>query len=125
MDMARKLRRKLEDKIYKDHRIAQVWGVEDVLVLDSEEKLREVFNSICRELELKVVNRFVHKFSPEGISLIYVLSQSHLAVHTWPEAGYLHVDVFTCSKSPRLNFLKRIIRKYIKGTRYKAGKVQY
>lgn len=37
-----------------------------------------------------------HKFSPQGISGVVVISESHLAVHTWPELGYAAVDVFTC-----------------------------
>lgn len=25
-----------------------------------------------------------------------VISESHLAIHTWPELGYAAIDVFTC-----------------------------
>jgi S-adenosylmethionine decarboxylase len=37
-----------------------------------------------------------HNFSPQGVSGVVVISESHLAVHTWPELGYAAVDVFTC-----------------------------
>jgi len=37
-----------------------------------------------------------HKFSPQGVSGVVVISESHLSVHTWPEFGYAAVDVFTC-----------------------------
>ncbi len=37
-----------------------------------------------------------HKFSPQGVSGVVVISESHLAIHTWPEYGYAAVDVFTC-----------------------------
>ena len=37
-----------------------------------------------------------HKFSPQGVSGVVVISESHLSVHTWPEVGYAAVDVFTC-----------------------------
>lgn len=40
-----------------------------------------------------------HKFSPQGVSGVVVISESHLAVHTWPEHGYAAVDVFTCGDS--------------------------
>lgn len=39
-----------------------------------------------------------HKFSPQGISGVVVISESHLAIHTWPELGYAAVDVFTCGE---------------------------
>jgi len=35
-------------------------------------------------------------FSPYGVSGVVVISESHLAVHTWPEYGYASVDIYTC-----------------------------
>jgi S-adenosylmethionine decarboxylase len=40
-----------------------------------------------------------HQFSPQGVSGVVVISESHLAIHTWPEHGYAAVDVFTCGRS--------------------------
>ncbi len=37
-----------------------------------------------------------HKFSPQGVSGVVVISESHLTIHTWPELGYAAIDVFTC-----------------------------
>ncbi|KAF5028545.1 S-adenosylmethionine decarboxylase proenzyme [anaerobic digester metagenome] len=37
-----------------------------------------------------------HKFSPQGVSGVVIISESHLSIHTWPELGYAAVDVFTC-----------------------------
>ncbi len=43
------------------------------------------------------IREFVfHKFSPQGVSGVVVISESHLAIHTWPELGYAAIDVFTC-----------------------------
>lgn len=40
-----------------------------------------------------------HMFSPQGVSGVVVISESHLAIHTWPELGYAAVDVFTCGNT--------------------------
>jgi S-adenosylmethionine decarboxylase len=37
-----------------------------------------------------------HKFNPQGVSGVAVLSESHISVHTWPEIGYAAFDVFMC-----------------------------
>lgn len=37
-----------------------------------------------------------HKFNPQGVSGVVIISESHLTIHTWPELGYAAVDVFTC-----------------------------
>lgn len=38
----------------------------------------------------------LHRFSPEGVSGVAVLAESHISVHTWPENGYAAFDVFMC-----------------------------
>ena len=39
----------------------------------------------------------LHHFSPnDGISGVAVLAESHICVHTWPEANYAAFDVFMC-----------------------------
>ncbi|MBM7866028.1 S-adenosylmethionine decarboxylase proenzyme [Heliobacterium gestii] len=39
-----------------------------------------------------------HRFEPQGVSGVVVISESHLTIHTWPELGYAAVDIFTCGE---------------------------
>lgn len=39
-----------------------------------------------------------HNFVPEGMSVIAVLRESHVAIHTYPEYQALFLDVFTCGR---------------------------
>lgn len=43
-----------------------------------------------------VLNRFSHQFSPQGVTVVYALSESHMSVHTFPEKGCCAIDVYTC-----------------------------
>jgi S-adenosylmethionine decarboxylase len=43
------------------------------------------------------VSDHTHFFGP-GVSTVIILSESHLSAHTWPELGYVHLDVVTCVK---------------------------
>jgi S-adenosylmethionine decarboxylase len=46
----------------------------------------------------KVLQFCSHAFEPTGgLTALAILSSSHVAVHTWPEFGYLAVDLFCCS----------------------------
>lgn len=38
----------------------------------------------------------LHRFSPQGVSGIAVLAESHMSCHTWPEIGYGAFDIFLC-----------------------------
>jgi S-adenosylmethionine decarboxylase len=43
------------------------------------------------------LHRYVHVFEPQGLTGAVVLSESHIAVHTWPENGVFFVDIASCS----------------------------
>ncbi|MCL6552133.1 MAG: adenosylmethionine decarboxylase [Firmicutes bacterium] len=42
-----------------------------------------------------------HRFPPNGVSGVVVISESHLSVHTWPEYGYVALDIFTCGNDAK------------------------
>ena len=50
-----------------------------------------------------IVQTVFHKFAPWGISGVVVISESHLAIHIWPENRYAAIDVFTCGDSMDLD----------------------
>ena len=66
---------------------------------------------------LKIVKKVFYKFgSKKEATYCFVLSQSHLVVHTWPEKNIIVFDLFTCGDQNKgLNAIKNIA-KYTKGT---------
>ena len=44
----------------------------------------------------RVLGIHIHRLSPQGVSGVVVISESHLTIHTWPERGEAAVDLFTC-----------------------------
>lgn len=46
-----------------------------------------------------IINVAEHKFQPLGVSVVVMIAESHLSIHTWPEHGYAAVDLFTCSET--------------------------
>jgi len=42
----------------------------------------------------------LHHFEPNGgVSGVAVLAESHISIHSWPEANYAALDVFMCGKA--------------------------
>ncbi|MCL1917161.1 MAG: adenosylmethionine decarboxylase [Peptococcaceae bacterium] len=65
-------------------------------LLNDVDKVEKIMVNAALEAGAEVREVVFHKFSPQGVSGVVVISESHLAVHTWPELGYAAVDVFTC-----------------------------
>ncbi|PKM81735.1 MAG: S-adenosylmethionine decarboxylase proenzyme [Firmicutes bacterium HGW-Firmicutes-14] len=77
------------------HVLAEIYGC-DFDVLNNLQKVEEIMVRSALEAGAEVREVVFHKFSPQGVSGVVVISESHLAIHTWPELGYAAVDVFTC-----------------------------
>ena len=65
-------------------------------ILDSEKKVEEVLKKAAEVANATVIGSVFRKFSPQGVSGVVVVSESHLAIHTWPEHRYASVDIYTC-----------------------------
>ena len=68
-------------------------------VLDDVGFLRDAMLSAANECGATVVGESFHQFSPQGVSGVVVIAESHLFIHTWPEYGYAAADIFTCGNS--------------------------
>ena len=70
-------------------------------------------DKVVEELKLKVVGECSHQFerfnSPYGTTMIYLLSESHLSIHTFVYEGKITLDLFTCDISVEDENLKNII----------------
>lgn len=64
--------------------------------LDDIKFVRDSLVDAVREGGAGYLNDVFHKFTPQGVSGVVVISESHLSIHTWPESGYAALDVFTC-----------------------------
>lgn len=79
------------------HVLAEICGC-DFDILNDINKVEEIMVNAALEAGAEVRECVFHKFSPQGVSGVVVISESHLAIHTWPELGYAAVDVFTCGE---------------------------
>ncbi len=65
-------------------------------VLDDLDFLKDCLNEAAVRCGASVVGESFYHFSPQGVSGVVNIAESHISIHTWPEYGYAAVDVFTC-----------------------------
>lgn len=75
-------------------------------ILNNLQLVEEAMNGAAVACGATVVDTKFHHFSPYGVSGAVIISESHLAIHTWPEYGYAAVDLFTCGTAcdPRVAY---------------------
>lgn len=55
-----------------------------------------VLDELIRQ-RFTVVKDTEHKFDPQGLTRVYILSESHCVIHTYPEHNYFSLDLFICN----------------------------
>lgn len=79
------------------HVIIELWGCNSGI--NDADLMRTVMLEAVDAARATLLSLEVHKFSPQGVTGVAVLTESHLSVHSWPEHGYLAADVFTCGST--------------------------
>ncbi len=68
-------------------------------LLNDLDHIRNSLLLAAEDLGVHVVGESFHQFSPQGVTGILSIAESHISIHTWPEYGYAAADIFTCGSS--------------------------
>lgn len=77
------------------HILVSLYGI-SFIALDDLDAIQSAFEQAIEACGATVLNRFAHKFQPQGVTVVYALAESHLSIHTFPEKGCCAIDVYTC-----------------------------
>ena len=64
--------------------------------LKSKDLLQNLLEKAAEAAQVTIVQSVFHQYSPQGVTGIVIIEESHLSIHTWPEYGYASVDFYTC-----------------------------
>ena len=68
--------------------------------LTDVDKIEFALKSAAEAAGAVVLDTKVHRFpNSHGVTGIAVLAESHISIHTWPEHGYIALDIFMCGDS--------------------------
>jgi S-adenosylmethionine decarboxylase len=78
------------------HLICDIKNIKNTKLLNSKLDLKLLCKNICVNNNYTILGEIDHEFHPQGCSFIFLLSESHLSVHTFPEKNHLAFDLYTC-----------------------------
>jgi S-adenosylmethionine decarboxylase proenzyme len=79
------------------HLLGEWYGCPAEPLLTQADALRDLCRKVVDESGLTIVGDRFFQFEPHGVTGTVLLAESHLAIHTWPEAGFVTVDVYVCN----------------------------
>lgn len=65
-------------------------------ILGDQPQLEALMRRAATAAGATVVGAVFHHYSPQGVSGVVLIEESHFSLHTWPEVGYAALDFFTC-----------------------------
>jgi S-adenosylmethionine decarboxylase len=82
------------------HLLLELFGC-DRSILDDLEAVKRVLIRAASRAGAAILKSTFHKFSPQGVSGVVLIAESHFSIHTWPEVKYAACDIFTCGERIR------------------------
>jgi S-adenosylmethionine decarboxylase len=78
------------------HMICDIYDIKNLVLLNNKELLNELLKNICNKYNFDILNEVEHSFIPYGCTILFLLSESHISIHTFPEKNYISFDIYTC-----------------------------
>ena len=85
------------------HVIVDMW-IPEVERLQIE-GVTKVIKESAKAGRMHIIRVESHDFGPSAFTVFALLSESHIAIHTWPEFEYVACDIFSCSGYPKRSIM--------------------
>ena len=92
--------------------------------LNNEEFLCETLEKAARRADAKIIRRIIQRFSPRGLSVILILAETHISIHTWPEYKYAALDIFICGEGKDPEVAWTAVKEALRPKDFKTKKVE-
>lgn len=87
---------------------AQMWRHSEWVNEIDPLALKDIFQTMLVTAGFSVVGFVEHEFKPYGYSCVWLLAESHLALHTYPEERKTYLEIASCNLSMYIAFLKEL-----------------
>ncbi|KAB2953353.1 adenosylmethionine decarboxylase [Heliorestis acidaminivorans] len=85
----------MEYSTFGRHVAVDTWGV-DFSMLNDADFLEAKMIEAAEIAGATVLSSQKKQFNPQGATVLVLLSESHISIHTYPEKGFAALDCYTC-----------------------------
>ena len=92
--------------------------------LDDVDFVKETMLAAVKEGNMTLLNFTCHKFEPQGLTILALLAEGHMSVHTYPTMSYTAVDIFTIGEQSSPNQSIRVLKQSFKPEKIKTTNIK-
>jgi S-adenosylmethionine/arginine decarboxylase-like enzyme len=85
---------------------AQMFNYQNWIEETNPFELRKKYDSQLKESGFGVLSFVEYNFEPQGYTALWLLSESHFAIHTFPEEGKSYIELSSCIEKQYLRFME-------------------
>jgi len=82
------------------HMICDIKNIKNHTLINDPQQLTQLLDNICETYKYTILQKSQYEFEPQGFTAVYLLSESHISIHTYPENNYAAIDIYTCRQYP-------------------------
>lgn len=105
------------------HLIVELYNCDPDLI-DNLDHVSKTLLRAADESGATVLKHAFHKFSPQGVTGVVVIAESHFSIHSWPEYGYCSVDIFSCGDKIDTALALSIIKNGLKSENISVSEIK-
>ena len=78
------------------HMICDIYDIKNTNLLNNKFLLSTLLKNICSIYGFQILKEVDYSFEPIGCTILFLLSESHISIHTFPEKNHISFDIYTC-----------------------------
>jgi len=94
------------------HLIIDIHNIINSDVLKYIKDIKPLLKLIIDNTDLNVVGELIYQFYPCDATVMYLLAESHLSIHTYPELNYCAIDLYSCNNKFNAETIIEIISNF-------------
>ena len=76
---------------------AKIFNVSGWIKNTTPDDIKTYYNKLLEKSNFKILNFQEHFFEPEGYTALWLLGESHFAIHTFPEENKTYFELSSCN----------------------------
>lgn len=85
---------------------AQMFNYQNWVEETNPFELRKRYDKKLKESGFGVLSFIEYNFEPQGYTALWLLSESHFAIHTFPEEGKSYIELSSCIEKQYIKFME-------------------